>query len=100
MVDKLKGNDADELFKAILQLKTVDECYALFEDLCTIKELQSMTQRFVVAKMLREKRVYSDIVEQTGASTATIRRVNRSLLYGKDGYELVLERLKEAEDKA
>lgn len=100
MVDKLKGNDADELFKAILQLKTVDECYALFEDLCTIKELQSMTQRFVVAKMLREKRVYSDIVEQTGASTATISRVNRSLLYGKDGYELVLERLKEVEDKA
>ena len=100
MVDKLKGNDADELFKAILQLKTVDECYALFEDLCTIKELQSMTQRFVVAKMLREKRVYSDIVEQTGASTATISRVNRSLLYGKDGYELVLERLKEAEDRA
>lgn len=99
MADKLKGNDADELFKAILKLETIDECYALFEDLCTIKELQSMTQRFVVAKMLREKRVYSDIVEQTGASTATISRVNRSLLYGKDGYELVLNRLNDEESK-
>ena len=99
MVDKLKGNDADELFKAILQLKTVDECYALFEDLCTIKELQSMTQRFVVAKMLREKRVYSDIVEQTGASTATISRVNRSLMYGSEGYDIVFSRLDLDENK-
>ncbi len=94
MVDKLKGTDSDELFEAILQLKTVDECYALFEDLCTIKEIKSMTQRVCVAKMLREKRVYSEIVEKTGASTATISRVNRSLMYGNDGYDMVFERMK------
>lgn len=94
MVDKLKGREADELFEAILKLRTVDECYALFEDLCTIKEIKSMSQRFVVAKMLRDKCVYSDIVDKTGASTATISRVNRSLLYGNDGYDLVINRLR------
>ncbi len=94
MVDKLKGSDCDLLFNAILQLESVEECYEFFEDLCTIKEIKSMTQRFLVAKMLREKKVYSEIVEKTGASTATISRVNRSLLYGNDGYEKVFERMK------
>lgn len=97
MVDKLKGNEADDLFKAILSLNDIDECYAFFEDLCTIKEIKSMTQRFAVAKMLRKKRVYNEIVEKTGASTATISRVNRSLLYGNDGYDMVLDRLKDKE---
>ena len=95
MTDKLKGSEVDDLFQAILTLKTVDECYALFEDLCTVKELKSMSQRFAVAKMLKCKCVYSDIVDQTGASTATISRVNRSLQYGKDGYQLVLDRINE-----
>ena len=94
LIDKLKGNDADELFNAILHLESIDDCYAFFEDLCTIKEIKSMTQRYMVAKMLRQKRVYSEIVEKTGASTATISRVNRSLMYGNDGYELVFERMK------
>lgn len=82
------------LFEAILTLKNVDECYLFFDDLCTMKELKSMAQRFVVAQMLTKKYVYNDIVEQTGASTATISRVNRSLSYGNDGYELVFERLR------
>ena len=81
-------------FKAILELQTMDECYDFFEDLCTITELKSISQRIVVAHMLSEKRVYSDIVKETGASTATISRVNRSLNYGNDGYERVFERLK------
>lgn len=93
-MDKLRNPNTDLIFEAILTLKTVDECYAFFEDICTVKEIQSIAQRFVVAKMLTEKRVYSDIVAETGASTATISRVNRSLHYGNDGYELVFERMK------
>lgn len=94
MNSKLKDPNIDFLFKAILELKTMDECYDFFEDLCTITELKSISQRIVVAHMLSEKRVYSDIVKETGASTATISRVNRSLNYGNDGYERVFERLK------
>ena len=94
MNDKLKGKDMNGLFEAILTLKNVDECYLFFDDLCTMKELKSMAQRFVVAQMLTKKYVYNDIVEETGASTATISRVNRSLSYGNDGYELVFERLR------
>ena len=94
MNDKLKGKDMNGLFEAILTLKNVDECFLFFDDLCTMKELKSMAQRFVVAQMLTKKYVYNDIVEQTGASTATISRVNRSLSYGNDGYELVFERLR------
>ena len=94
MNSKLKDPNIDFLFKAILELKTMDECYDFFEDLCTIAELKSISQRIVVAHMLSEKRVYSDIVKETGASTATISRVNRSLNYGNDGYECVFERLK------
>jgi len=92
---KLKAFGADELFSAILTLETIEECYAFFEDLCTIPELKAMSQRYVVADMLRNKKVYSEIVSETGASTATISRVNRSLMYGSDGYEMVFNRLKE-----
>jgi len=89
---KLHDENVDDLFKAILTLETVDECYKFFEDLCTVPELKAMAQRFVVAKMLSKRQVYSDIVNETGASTATISRVNRSLNYGNDGYELVFLR--------
>lgn len=94
-VDKLHNESTDMLFKSILTLENVDECYAFFEDICTIKEIQSIAQRVVVAKMLTEGKVYSDIVAATGASTATISRVNRSLNYGNDGYKFVFERLEE-----
>ena len=90
----IKNKATDDLFEAILQLKTVDECYKFFEDVCTVKEIQVISQRLEVAKMLVEKRVYSDIVKETGASTATISRVNRSLTYGNEGYDLVFSRLK------
>lgn len=92
-----KANAADrrELYKAILTLQTVEECERFFDDLCTVQELKAMNQRFQVAAMLRAKMVYSDIVKETGASTATISRVNRSLLYGSNGYDVVMERLKD-----
>lgn len=92
-MDKLRNPATDEFFKAVLTLESVDECYKFFEDVCTVKELQSIAQRFTVAKMLTEKKVYSEIVAETGASTATISRVNRSLTYGSDGYELVFGRM-------
>lgn len=85
-----------ELFKAILTLKDLDECYTFFEDACTINELLSLAQRFEVARMLRQKKTYLEISKKTGASTATISRVNRSLIYGNDGYEMVLTRMGEA----
>ena len=84
----------DALFAAIITLKTKEECYTFFEDVCTVNELLSLSQRFEVAKMLREQKTYLEIVEQTGASTATISRVNRTLNYGNDGYDMVLERVK------
>lgn len=83
----------DQLFEAILSLKDKDECYTFFEDICTINELLSLSQRFEVAKMLQQKRTYLEISEKTGASTATISRVNRSLAYGNDGYEMVFARM-------
>ena len=83
----------DQLFDAILSLKNKEECYTFFEDVCTINELLSLSQRFEVAKMLRQKKPYLEISEKTRASTATISRVNRSLTYGNDGYEMVFERL-------
>ena len=92
---KLKDEDMDILFRGILKLKTVEECYDFFEDLCTIAELRAMVQRFQVARMLDEGRIYSDIVQETGASTATISRVNKCLVYGSDGYRRMLDRLKE-----
>ncbi len=91
---KIKDGNLDQLFEAILTLENTEECYAFFEDLCTVPELKAMSQRYVVATMLNDKRVYSDIVSETGASTATISRVNRSLIYGCDGYDMVFERLK------
>ena len=95
MQDKFKGINLDFLFKAILSLESMEECYAFFDDLCTVQELKSISQRLLVAKMLSGKRVYSDIVAETGASTATISRVNRSLHYGSDGYRIIFERLDE-----
>ena len=94
MNKKIKTEAVDHLFDAILTLKTPDECYKFFEDVCTINELLSLSQRFEVAKMLTDKRTYLDISEKTGASTATISRVNRSLNYGNDGYEMVFARMK------
>lgn len=94
-MSKLKNEETDNLFKAILTLKDVGECYRFFEDLCTVNELKSISQRFAVAKMLDEKCVYTDIGEKTGASTATISRVNRALNYGADGYRLVFGRLED-----
>lgn len=99
MNDKIRNESTDLLFKAILSLQNEEECYKFFEDLCTVPELKSMSQRLVVAKMLTDKKVYSDIVTKTGASTATISRVNRSLIYGCDGYEMVFSRIDEKEDK-
>jgi TrpR-related protein YerC/YecD len=92
---KLKDSSVDFLFSAILTLKTPEECYAFFEDLCTVAEIKAMSQRLLVAHMLSNKKVYSDIVATTGASTATISRVNRSLHYGCDGYDLVFNRMKD-----
>ena len=97
MNKKLKTDAVDQLFEAILSLETKEECYAFFEDLCTVNELLSLSQRFDVAAMLRNHRTYLEIAEKTGASTATISRVNRSLNYGNDGYELVFNRLKQAD---
>ncbi len=93
MNSKLKDSSVDFLFSAILSLKTPEECYAFFEDLCTVPEIKAMSQRLWVAHMLSHKKVYSEIVATTGASTATISRVNRSLHYGCDGYEMVFKRL-------
>ena len=88
----IKDKYTDEMFEGVLKLKSVDDCYKFFSDLCTPREIKSMAQRFTVAKVLIEKRVYSDIVNQTGASTATISRVNRSLESGNEGYDLVFDR--------
>ena len=93
MNDKLKTEHMNALFQAILSLKDLDECYAFFEDLCTVTELKAMEQRFEVALMLSKGHVYGDVVRTTGASTATISRVNRSLNYGSDGYRTVIARL-------
>lgn len=96
----LSHNDTlDSLFEAILALDDMDMCYDFFEDLCTVPELKAISQRFKVAKLLLEGNVYSNIVEQTGASTATISRVNRSLSYGCDGYKKVLAKMKADTEK-
>ena len=95
MFSKIRDNNTDFLFDAILNLKDKDECYAFFEDLCTVPEVRAMAQRIVVARMLSDKNVYNDIVAKTGASTATISRVNRSLSYGCGGYDIIFARLTE-----
>lgn len=95
MSKKLETEAMDQLFDGILSLRTREECYAFFEDVCTVNEMLSLSQRFEVARMLREQKTYLDIAEKTGASTATISRVNRALNYGNDGYDLVFARLAE-----
>ena len=94
MGKNIKTPAVDHLFEGILFLETKEECYKFFEDICTINELSAIAQRFEVARMLREERTYLDIAKETGASTATISRVNRSLNYGNDGYDMLFERMK------
>lgn len=96
MSKDLRSQELDFLFEAVLSLKSIDECYDFFEDICTVNELHALAQRLAVAKMLREENTYLEIAEKTGASTATISRVNRSLNYGNDGYDMVFERIKKA----
>lgn len=95
MDSKIKSGNTDFLFECILSLKSKEECYAFFEDLCTIPEIKAMSQRVEVAKLLYEKNVYNEIVEATGASTATISRVNRALAYGSEGYASVFKKVLE-----
>ena len=95
MSKKLRTEAVDHLFDAILSLQNKEECYTFFEDVCTINEILSLSQRFEVAHMLRQQKTYLDIAEKTGASTATISRVNRSLNYGNDGYDMVFARMQD-----
>lgn len=92
-IDKIRSEQTDQLFKAILELKNIEECYSFFDDLATMSELQSMTQRLEVAHALRQKKTYDRIQNETGASTATISRVRRCVDYGSGGYNMVLNRL-------
>ena len=100
MNNRNKRSDREsELYRAILELKTVEECYNFFVDLCTVSELKAMEQRFEVARLLNDGLIYNDILEKTGASSATISRVNRSLNYGTDAYRLIFDRMaRENED--
>ena len=99
-MSKLRNTETDLLFEGILKLETVEECYRFFTDICTIKELQAMTQRLQVAKQLYEGRNYNEVCRDTGVSSATICRVNKCLNYGDGGYRLVLERLEGTENEA
>ena len=92
-MNKLNDEKIDFLFKGILTLENIDECYSSFDALCTVAELQEMSKRLLAAKMLKDNYIYTEIAEKTGLSTATISRVNRCLKYGSDGYITVLERL-------
>ncbi|MBP1744104.1 MAG: YerC/YecD family protein [Firmicutes bacterium] len=94
---KLEGKEMDFLCEAFLSIETKEECYRFFDDICTITEIKALEQRLLVAKMLREKKTYLEIAAETGASTATISRVNRCLNYGSDGYKIILGRLEEKE---
>ena len=96
---KLRNPDTDQLFEGILKLRSVEECYRFFTDICTIKELQAMTQRLQVAKQLYEGRNYNEVYQDTGVSSATICRVNKCLNYGDGGYKTVLDRLEEKENE-
>lgn len=93
--EKLRDRLHDQLFKAVLELQDVDECYEFFEDLCTIQEMKAISSRLEVARMLKAGDIYEDIVKKTGASTATISRIKRCLMYGTGGYEKILDRLME-----
>ncbi len=97
MNKKIRTDAVDYLFDAILSLKDKEECYTFFEDICTVNELLSLSQRFEVASMLRNHKTYLEIADKTGASTATISRVNRSLNYGNDGYEMVFTKMENKE---
>jgi len=99
MSKNIRTDSVNLLFDAILSLKDREECYTFFEDICTVNELLSLSQRFEVARMLRNHKTYLEIAEQTGASTATISRVNRSLNYGNDGYDMVFSRINDKTDK-
>lgn len=88
---KIRSKHTDELFEAILSLENLEECYRFFEDVCTIKEIKSISQRLQVAKLLKLEKTYNEIEKETGASTATISRINRVLNYGADGYKIVFE---------
>ena len=98
MNKKIQTSAVDHLFEAILCLENKEECYSFFEDLCTVNELLSLSQRYEVAAMLKEKKTYLEIAEKTGASTATISRVNRCYTYGAGGYTTILPRIAEADD--
>ena len=93
--EKLKDHLHDQLFQAILELRDIDECYEFFEDICTIQEMKAIAARLEVARMLKAGDIYEDIVKKTGASTATISRIKRCLMYGAGGYEKILDRLAE-----
>ncbi|RSL33884.1 hypothetical protein D7Z54_07105 [Salibacterium salarium] len=97
-IDKLRGQELDQLFKAILSLRDVEECYEFFDDLCTINEIQSLAQRLDVARMLQYGHTYHKIETETGASTATISRVKRCLNFGNDSYQMTLDRVRENEN--
>ncbi len=90
---KIESPQADGLFEAVLALENMEECYRFFEDICTIKEIQAIAQRLEVAKLLTANKTYNEIEAETGASTATISRINRSLNYGADGYKIVFKKL-------
>lgn len=94
---RFKREDIDELFKAILLLQDEEDCYRFFEDICTVNEIHAIAQRLQVAKLLSENKTYSEIEGITKASTATISRINKCLVYGSDGYRRILERLAESE---
>ena len=98
-MNKLNGKDTDRLFKAILSLETVEECYKFFEDVCTVKEIQDLAQRLKAAGMLMNGENYTVVSKETGMSTATISRVNKCLSYGDGGYKLVLDRLEKKGEK-
>ncbi|EJW20000.1 YerC/YecD family TrpR-related protein [Paenibacillus alvei] len=99
LIEELQGKSLDEFFKGILSLETIEECYAFFDDLCTVNEIKTMVQRFQVAKMLYNHNTYSEIEAEANASTATISRVKRSLNHGNHSYELMFARMKEQADK-
>ena len=99
MNSKIRSPFVDRLFEYIVTMETVEDCYRLFEDLCTVNEINSIAQRMVVAEMLERKCTYVEIAEKTGASTATISRVNRALTYGMDGYRLAIDRVREQKEK-
>ena len=98
MQNKIRDEKLEFLLRGILTLDNIDECYHFFEDLCTVSELQEMSRRLLAAKMLKDNYIYTEIAQQTGLSTATISRVNRSLHYGKDSYWELFRKLKEQEE--